>query len=416
VTLPGAFAFPFTMSGFEYLALDVTGREVKGVVESDTDRQARQILRERGMTPLEVAPIDEQPEQSTRRLTWRRGLSRSDLALLTRQFATLARAGLPIEECLNVLIEQSESASARNVLASVRARVLEGQSLARSLAGVPRAFPEIYRAMVDAGEQSGRLAEVLERLADYTEQREVLRQRIGLAFVYPAIVTVVALGVVGLLLVYVVPQVTRVFVNLGQALPWPTRLLIWMSEVVQAGGLLWPAGLAAIAICVPLALRNPAVRHGWHRRLLGLPLVGRLVRGVNAARFADTLGILTASGVPLLAALQSAVTVMNNLPMRAAVEDAVRRVREGSGLAHALGRTRIFPPLVVHLIASGEASGKLDVMLARAAEAQAREMENWVRWMTALLEPVLILAMGLIVLFVVIAILLPIFEMNQLVK
>jgi general secretion pathway protein F len=404
------------MSGFEYLALDATGREVKGVVEGDTDRQARQILRERGMTPLEVAPIDEQPERSARRLAWRRGLSRGDLTLLTRQFATLARAGLPIEECLNVLIEQTESASARNVLASVRARVLEGQSLARSLAAVPRAFPEIYRAMVDAGEQSGKLAEVLERLADYTEEREVLRQRIALAFVYPAIVTVVALAVVGLLLVYVVPQVTRVFVNLGQALPWPTRLLIWMSEVAQAGGLLWPAALAALAIGVPLALRNPALRHLWHRRLLGLPLVGRLVRGVNAARFADTLGILTASGVPLLAALQSAVTVMNNLPMRAAVEDAVRRVREGGALAHALGRTRIFPPLVVHLVASGEASGKLDVMLARAAEAQAREMENWVRWMTALLEPVLILAMGLIVLFVVIAILLPIFEMNQLVK
>jgi len=404
------------MSGFEYLALDGTGREVKGVVEGDTDRQARQSLRERGLTPLEVALIEDQPARSRHRIGWRRGLSRSDLTLLTRQFATLARAGLPIEECLGVLIDQSESSSARNVLASVRGRVLEGQSLARSLASVPRAFPEIYRAMVDAGEQSGRLAEVLERLADYTEQRDALRQKISLAFVYPAIVTVVALGVVGMLLVYVVPQVTRVFVNLGQALPWPTRLLIAMSEFVKAGGILWPAILVALVIAIPLALRNPAVRRMWHKRLLGLPLVGRLVRGVNAARFADTLGILTASGVPLLAALTSAVTVMGNVPMRDAVEDAVRRVREGGALAHALGRAKIFPPLVVHLIASGEASGKLDVMLARAAEAQSREMENWVRWMTALLEPVLILAMGMVVLFVVVAILLPIFEMNQLIK
>jgi len=222
--------------------------------------------------------------------------------------------------------------------------------------------------------------------------------------------------VVGLLLVYVVPQVTRVFVNLGQALPWPTRLLIAMSEFVQAGGILWPVALVALVIAVPLALRNPGVRRMWHRRLLGFPIAGRLVRGLNAARFADTLGILTSSGVPLLAALNSSVTVMNNIPMREAVEDAVRRVREGGALAHALGRTRIFPPLVVHLIASGEASGKLDVMLARAAEAQSREMENWVRWMTALLEPALILAMGLVVLFVVVAILLPIFEMNQLIK
>lgn len=405
------------MAGFEYLALDGTGREVKGVIEGDTDRQARQILRERGLTPLEVGLIESQePAGRARSFSWRRGLSRNDLALLTRQFATLARAGLPLEQCLNVLIEQNESVSVRNVLAAVRARVLEGQSLARSLAGVPRAFPDIYRAMVEAGEQSGRLAEVLERLADYTEQREVLHQKVALAFVYPVIVSVVALGVVGLLLVYVVPQVTRVFVNLGQALPWPTRLLIGMSDVVRAGGLLWPAAFAALAIAVPLALRNPGLRYAWHLRLLGMPLVGRLVRGVNAARFADTLGILTASGVPLLPALQSAVTVMSNLPMRSAVEDAVRRVSEGGGLAHALGRARIFPPLVIHLIASGEASGKLDTMLARAAEAQAREMENWLRWLTALLEPALILAMGMVVLFVVIAILLPIFEMNQLIK
>ena len=404
------------MSGFEYLALDGTGREVKGVVEGDTDRQARQTLRERGLTPLEVALIEERRERSRGRIGWRRGMSRGDLTLLTRQFATLARAGLPIEECLSVLIDQSESAAARNVLASVRARVLEGQSLARSLAAAPRAFPEIYHALVDAGEQSGRLAEVLERLADYTEERDVLRQKVALAFVYPAIVTVVALSVVGLLLVYVVPQVTRVFINLGQALPWPTRLLIAMSEFVQAGGMLWPAALVALLIAVPLALRNPGIRRMWHRRLLGMPLVGRLVRGVNAARFADTLGILTSSGVPLLAALNSAVSVMSNVPMREAVEDAVRRVREGGALANALGRTRIFPPLVVHLIASGEASGQLDVMLARAAEAQSREMENWVRWMTALLEPMLILGMGVVVLFVVVAILLPIFEMNQLIK
>jgi general secretion pathway protein F len=405
------------MSGFEYSALDDTGREVKGVIEGDTDRHARALLRERGLTPLRVDLIqNRQGEQPWHTLPWRRGISRGELALVTRQFATLVRAGLTIEECLNVLIEQSESASSRKLLAAVRARVLEGQSLARSLAAFPHAFPEIYRAMVDAGEQSGRLAEVLERLADYSENRESLRQKVVLAFIYPALVTVVALGVIMLLLVYVVPQVTRVFVNLGQALPWPTRALIAASEFMQASGWFWLIGIVAAAIAIPLALRNPVLRRSWHARLLRLPVAGRLVRGVNAARFADTLGILTASGVPLLPSLQSAVAVMTNLPMRAAVEDAVRRVREGGGLARALGKAKLFPPLVIHLIGSGEQSGKLDVMLARAAEAQSRELENWVRGLTALLEPLLILTMGLVVLFVVVAILLPIFEMNQLIK
>jgi len=230
------------------------------------------------------------------------------------------------------------------------------------------------------------------------------------------LVTVVALAVVGLLLVYVVPQVTRVFANLGQALPLVTRILIALSDFVRASGVVWLAGLVGAFIAASLLLRDPARRHRWHRWLLRVPLVGRLIRGVNAARFADTLGILTASGVPLLTSLQSAAAVLTNLPMRAAVDEAVRRVREGAALAPALGAAKLFPPLVIHLIASGEATGRLDTMLARAAEAQSRELENWVRGLTALLEPVLILAMGMVVLFVVVAILLPIFEMNQLIR
>jgi len=222
--------------------------------------------------------------------------------------------------------------------------------------------------------------------------------------------------VVGLLLVYVVPQVTRVFANLGQALPLATRILIAISDFVRASGLVWLAGIAAAFVAWVLLLRNESRRRRWHGWLLRVPMIGRLIRGVNAARFADTLGILTASGVPLLTSLQSAAAVLTNLPMRAAVDEAVRRVREGGALAPALGAAKLFPPLVIHLIASGEATGRLDTMLARAAEAQARELENWIRGLTALLEPMLILAMGAIVLFVVVAILLPIFEMNQLVR
>ncbi len=405
------------MSGFEYSALDAGGRETRGVIEADTERHARSLLRERGLAPLAVEGI--------RSVGTRRGLgerfarprlSRRELSLVTRQFATLVRAGLTIEECFNVLIEQSDSARARSLLAAVRGKILEGQSVSNSIATFPAAFPQIYRAMIEAGEQSGKLSDVLKRLADFTESRESLRDKVVLAFIYPALVTAVALAVIGLLLVYVVPQVTRVFANLGQALPLATRILIGISNFVRASGAFWLVVLAAGFVAARLALRSPAWRYRWHAWLLRLPVAGRLIRGVNAARFADTLGILTASGVPLLPSLQSAAAVLTNLPMRAAVEEAVRRVREGGALAPALGAARLFPPLVIHLIASGEATGRLDTMLARAAEAQSRELENWVRGLTALLEPLLILAMGAIVLFVVVAILLPIFEMNQLVR
>lgn len=405
------------MSGFEYSALDAGGREKHGVIEADTERHARTLLRERGLAPLAVESTRAEAGQSAlRERLSRPGLSRGDLALVTRQFATLERAGLTIEECLNVLIEQTESPGARRLLAEVRARVLEGQSLSRGLAAFPSAFPQIYRAMIEAGEHSGKLGDVLERLADYTESRESLRNTMLTAFIYPALVTVVALLVVGGLLVYVVPQVTRVFVNLGQTLPLATRILIALSDFARASGLATLAGLAGALVVARLLLRDAGRRARWHGWLLRLPLVGRLIRGVNAARFADTLGILTAAGVPLLSSLQSAAAVLTNLPMRAAVEEALRRVREGSALAPALGAAKLFPPLVIHLIASGEATGRLDTMLARAAEAQSRELENWVRRLTALLEPVLIILMGLIVLFVVVAILLPIFDMNTLVR
>jgi general secretion pathway protein F len=394
------------MAGFEYLALDPNGRTVRGVIDGDAERQVRGLLRERGLTPLSVGTIQEQPSRTGTKtksgLRLRRGISGNELALLTRQFATRVRAGLTLEECLNALIEQTDKARTRHVLAGVRGRMIEGQSLARSMGAFPQAFPDIYRVMIDAGEQSG--------------NRQALRQSVTLAFIYPVLVTVVAISVVAMLLVYVVPQVTRVFANTGQTLPLVTRILIGISDAARASGLIWLLIGAIAFVALLAALRNPAIRYRWHLIMLRLPVVGRLVRGINAARFADTLGILTASGIPLLPALQSAVPVVNNLPMRGAVEEALKQVREGGSLSRALAKTKLFPPLVVHLIASGETSGRLDAMLARAAEAQSRELQNWVRALTALLEPVLILVMGAIVLFIVIAILLPIFEMNQLIK
>jgi len=405
------------VAAFEYQALDRDGRSVKGVLEGDAERQVRVALREKGLTPLQVTPIRSSAgSASQRRFSLRRGISGSDLAIITRQFSTLVRAGLTIEECLNALIEQTESAQVRAVLAGVRGRVLEGQSLATGLGNFPDAFPDIYRNMVDAGEQSGRLDDVLERLADYTENRQALQRKVLLAFIYPTILTVVALSVVGFLMVYVVPQVTRVFENTGQTLPLVTRILIGMSDFVRAVGIWWLIGAVAAIVAARLALKQPDLRRRWHRFQLRMPVVGRMLRGVNAARLTSTLGILTASGIPLLGAMQSAVQVVTNIPMRNAVEAALRQVREGVGLARALGKSKLFPPLVIHLIASGEASGQLAMMLMRAAETQQRELESWVAGMIAILEPLLILTMGLIVLFIVLAILLPIFDMNTLVR
>jgi len=405
------------MAAYEYQALNTQGNVIKGVLEGDAERQIRSALRDKGLTPLQVSIIDQRSESKrSGHFSFRRGIPSSELALITRQFATLIHAGLTIEECLDALVEQTESARTRAVLAGVRASVLEGQSLARSLALFPESFPDIFRSMVDAGEQSGKLDEVLERLADYTENRQALQQKVMLAFIYPALVTLVASAVVVGLLVYVVPQVTRVFENTGQTLPLMTRALISISTFLQVGGWWWLGLITAAIVSARIALREPHLRRRWHELLLRLPLVGRLLRGTNAARLASTLGILTASGIPLLTAMQSAVQVVTNLPMRSAVEDALRQVREGGSLARSLGKTKLFPPLVIHLISSGEATGKLDTMLQRASEAQTRELENWVRALTALLEPVLILVMGCIVLFIVLAILLPIFEMNQLIK
>ncbi|MHB1401244.1 MAG: type II secretion system inner membrane protein GspF [Thiobacillus sp.] len=405
------------MAAFRYEAYDAAGRLKKGVLEADTARQLRARLREQGLLVAEVATVSEATmARGSNRWHWRRGLSGTQLSLVTRQFATLLAAGLPVEQTLNALIEQADTDYQRQVLAGVRGEVLAGHSLARALQKYPRVFPELYVTLVAAGEQSGRLGEVMERLADYTESHQALRQKVGLAFIYPAIVTLVAGTVVLGLLTYVVPQVVSVFQNTNQTLPWLTRALIGLSDFLRASGWLWLIAIAVAIWAVRRALRLPPTRLRFHRWLLRLPLVGALVRGVNSAQLASTLAILVGSGVPLLAALQAGAGVVNNLPMRQAVEDAARKVREGGSLSRALAAAKLFPPMLVHMIASGEASGRLVHMLERAAAQQSREMENRVMGLTSLLEPLLIVVMGVVVLVIVLAILLPIFEMNQLVR
>jgi general secretion pathway protein F len=403
------------MGAFEYTAVDRGGRQHKGVLEGDTARQVRQLLRERGMLPMAVQEVVER-ERRTRRFSFGRGISAADLALITRQLATLLRSGMPLEETLLAVGQQSEKARLKTILLGVRSKVMEGHTLASGLGDFPQAFPEIYRATVAAGEQSGHLDPVLERLADYTEGRQQLRQRVAHALIYPIILTVLAVLIVGGLLVYVVPKVVGVFENTGQALPPFTRALIASSDFLRDNGI-WVLVLLALGLFTfARMLRQTAFRRRWHRFLLRLPVIGRLTRGVNTARFTRTLSILAGSGVPVLEALRISADVVNNLPMKEAVEEAAVRVREGAPLGRSLAASRLFPPMTMHLISSGEASGELEVMLERAATNQEREVDSLVGALLSILEPALILLMGALVLAIVIAILLPIFQLNQLVS
>lgn len=404
------------MPAFEFTALDLNGREHKGVLEGDSPRQVRQQLRERQWTPLAVQEVAAREAKTALRFTLRRGIAASDLALMTRQLATLVRSGLPLEEAVRAVSQQTEKARLKSMLLGVRSRVMEGHTLAAGLAEFPHVFPELYRATVAAGEQSGHVDVVLERLADYTEARQVLRSKVQLALIYPIILTIVALSVVALLMVFVVPKVVQVYENTQQVLPFITVAVIAISDFLRDWGLLLLILLALGGSALGWLLRKPAARHALHEILLRLPLVKRLVRSSNAARFCRTFGILTASGVPVLDAMRIAAQVLNNLPMRAAVEEAARKVREGAGISKSLEAGGYFPPIVVHLIASGEASGKLEEMLDRAAVNQERELEGRVATLMGAFEPLLILIMGMFVLIIVLAILLPIFDLNQLVK
>ena len=404
------------MGAFEFTALDGKGKERNGVLEGDAPRQIRQQLREKGWAPISVAAISQEQQENSRPLfSLRRGVKATDLALITRQFATLVHSGLPIEEALSTVSRQCEKTRLKNMLLAVRARVMEGQPLATALTDFPRVFSDLYRATISAGEQSGHLDEVLERLADYTENRQVLQDKIVQALIYPILVVVVAILVVAGLMTYVVPQIIQVFENMGQTLPPLTRGLIAVSDFTrESGPVLLVVGIL-LGFGLRSLLRRPALRRRFHRLLLAIPLLRHLVRGLNAARFARTLSILNASGVPVLEALEISAQVVTNLPMQEAVRTAARQVREGANLHTALDRSGYFPPMTIHLIASGESSGKLGTMLERAADSQERELASIMQTLLGLFGPLVILVMGGIVLLIVLAMLLPIINLNQLV-
>ena len=400
------------MPAFAYHALDSAGRSRRGVLQADTARAARASLRERGLNALDVAPVAEGGSLAT---GGRAGLSGAQLATLTRQLSALIGSGLPIDEALEALAEGGD-AGTRARLVALRARVMEGATLAEAMAESPATFPVLYRATLAAGEASGRLDGVLARLADYTESRQALRAKVILALAYPVLLTGVALAVVAGLMIWVVPQVIGVFEKAHQALPWATRVLIALSDAVGRFGfwLLLPPGLAVLAGL--MVARTPAWRAAWQRGLLRLPVIGPLIRATDMARFSRTLALLVSSAVPLLEALQIAAQVVGNVTLREAVARVAVRVREGETLARALRETGQFPPVMLRLIASGEKSGRLDTMLFDAAAQQERELDTALGVATTVLGPGVILLVGGLVLFIVLAILLPIFSLNTLVR
>jgi len=405
------------MPAFQYTALNDKGRQKRGVLEGDTPRQIRKQLRDLGLVPISVDAVasKENSIQAKSGFSFKRTISVAELALVTRQLATLVQAGLPLDEALTAVAQQCDKARLKSVVLAIRGGVLEGKTLAESFADYPHIFDSLYRSMVAAGETSGNLGEVLIRLADYTEKRHAIRQKTQIALLYPTILSVVAIAVVSGLLAFVVPKVVAQFATAGQSLPMATQILISLSDLVRN---FWSFALLfviAVTVFMKWALKKPGFKYRFDRQLLRLPAIGKVILGVNTARFSRTLSILTSSGVPLLDALVISGRVLNNTCLKAAVEDAANHVKEGSSLNRALAETGYFPPMMLHMIANGEKSGELDNMLERIADNQDREFEMLVAMALGLFEPILILAMGGVVLFIVIAILLPIFELNTLV-
>jgi len=406
------------MPAFRYEAVDTAGHTSKGVLNADSARSARSDLRAQGLVPISVESIASQMDAGGKRKPAFFGdrLSTVENALFTRQLSSLLEAGLPLEQSLSALLEQAERTYVRDLVGSVRSEVMAGNSLSDALKQHPNDFADIYCALVASGEHIGHLSRVLSRLADYIERRNALVQKVRLAFTYPAIVTVVAFAIVIFLLTYVVPQIVSVFANTKQKLPFLTLVMLAISDFVRAYG--WIVAILAIGAFAlwRLALRNPDFKMRWHRWLLNAPLYGKFERSLNTARFASTLAITTGSGVPILQALQTSRETLSNVAMRAQVEEATASVREGVSLARALSAHKHFPPMLIHMIRAGEVTGELPAMLERASNTQEQDLERRALTMAGLLEPVLILTMGIVVLLIVLAVLMPIIEINQLVR
>lgn len=409
------------MGAFDYQALDARGRKRKGVIEADTARQARQQLRDKGFTPLDVnvtrrqranqKASASQPLFSQRN----RGIRTQELSLITRQLATLIDASMPLEECLKAVAEQAEKPRIGSMMTSVRARVMEGYTLADALADYPQVFNELYRAMIAAGEKAGYLSTVLSRLADYVENRQRIQSTLLQAMLYPAILTFFSVVIVAFLLATVVPDIVGQFVQTGQALPASTQFLLNASDFITDWGGWVVSALILIGVSIRALLKDTQRRLVWDKKILSLPVIGRVARGLNTSRFARTLAICTASAIPLLDGMKVAAQVMSNQYVRMRVLEAADKVREGASLRVALDQSRLFPPMMLHMIASGERSGDLEPMLSRAADNQDKDFEAQVNVALGIFGPLMIVLMAGLVLFIVVATLMPIIAMNDMV-
>ncbi|HBC0463849.1 TPA: GspF family T2SS innner membrane protein variant LspF [Legionella pneumophila] len=398
------------MGAYQYQALKVNGNVSKGVIEADSERHARQLLREQGLIPTQVQTLTQQRSASSKSK-----VSAADLALLTRQLATLLAAGIPVEESLRGVSEQTEKDKVRELIIGVRSKVLEGYGLAQAMAQYPNAFPELYRATVGSGEQTGRLDVVLEKLADYTEKQQKTRQKVQQALIYPLLMIIVSTAIISFLLTFVVPKIIDVFTESGQTLPPMTQLLINLSQFIKSYGLYTLAAIILALIGFKKSLSNIKIKTTWHQAILKLPIVSYLVKTINVARYIHTFGILFAAGVSVLETMRVSSSLVTNVVMRQAFDLATLRVREGSGISEALKETKFISPMAIHLIASGEKSGQLSDMMERSASHLDNEVNRLIETSLTLLEPMVILLMGAVVLFIVLATLLPIFSMEQLV-
>lgn len=402
------------MPAFEYRSLDHRGKINKGTLEADSARQVRQQLRDKGWVPLEVNEASDTNSQGMGRFAGSGKINGAEQALITRQLATLLKSGLPVEQALSAVSKQAANDRIERIMLAVRAKVREGYSLARSFESFPRAFPEMYRATVAAGEQSGHLEQVLEQLADYLETRHDTGRSVAQAMIYPAFIMVFASIVIMLMMTFVVPKLVAVFEGRDQALPLLTRIVMAMSDFARGWGWLVVLLIVVAVVVFMRAMRDPRFRLRVHQRLVNMPLVGTMLRAGDSARLASTLGILGRSGVPLVDALFIAAQVVGNLAVRNAVKNAAAKVREGGSLSRALDASGYFPPMLVQMIASGETSGELDNMLTRAADYQERELSSTINTMVGLLGPIMLLVMAGGVVMIVLSVMLPIMQMNNL--
>lgn len=411
------------MGAYSYRALNETGKTVKGILEGDSERQVRTQLRTKKLKPLEVVSVSGKQHKTDdmglgfRGWRRRRGsrLNTRDLSLITRQLASLVKSGLPLDEALHATAKQQQKQNVKQVILQVRTKVLEGFSLAQALGENPVAFNEMYRALVRAGESTGYLGPVLERLADYTQSSQQVQQRLKMAMIYPVVLLVISLSVIGALMAFVVPKLVGIFSQSQRELPLLTQTLIATSDFIVNYGIYCLIAIFGIIVGIRRLLQNEKRLRQWHVWQLRLPVIGNLVRQINSARFAATLSLLSSTGVPLLQALNIAGQVMSNKLLQESCEQVAAAVREGSSLHRAMENAGTFPPLLVQLVASGETNGTLPEQLDNAAKDQERELEMMLGMAMGLLEPLTIVFMGLAVCLIVMAILQPIFEMNSLI-